>query len=157
VNYNLTVYSQDATDVLDDTGDQVGLHNSPAQAPWTLVDFVAWDSDGSLIADQQSDDDQAAASRQWTDGDYVDTSQLASGETLGRDKDSTDTNEPADWQNASTNKADAYGINSDKETPGAQNVPEFGTVMVPMMAIIVIYALLRRTSDKGNKKRKRTR
>jgi hypothetical protein len=74
-----------------------------------IIDYVAWGGDAG------TDDDLAVTRGEWTDGTYIDTSLLQENETIGRDKDSTDTNSPADWENV-TNEADPYGVNATMAT-----------------------------------------
>ena len=78
----------------------------------TIIDYVAW---GSNVG---TDDDSAVAAGEWSDGEFVDTSQILDFQTIGRDKYSTDTNTPADWEN-SYDIADPFGIHASAATPGA--------------------------------------
>jgi hypothetical protein len=142
-------------DMLDDT-DDLELLNSRGM----IVDYVAWGGDAG------SDDNDAAAWRQWTGGTYVDTSNLADNETIGRDKNSTDTDTPADWENTTTNEADPYGVNATHATPNAQNlcviIPEFDILLIPIliMSVIILYInrhhnllLLSKTQPNSGKKK----
>jgi hypothetical protein len=80
-------------------------------------------------------------------GTFIDTYDLKDSETIGRDKDSNDTNSFKDWQNA-TNKADPFGVDATTETPGARNldciIPEFQTIAIPMFLIFVLIAIIRK-------------
>jgi hypothetical protein len=100
-----------------------------------IIDYVAWG------ADPGSDDDDAVAAGQWTAGNYVDTTGLSEGASLGRDKDSNDTDLPADWEHPSTSQADPYGVNATVLTQGARNldIPEFEHLIFPMMFIALVY------------------
>jgi hypothetical protein len=118
------------SNMLDDT-DDLELINSRG----AIIDYVAWGGDPG------SDDDDAVTAGEWTDGEYVDTSLIVENETIGRDRDSNDTNSPSDWENA-TNEADPFGVNATHATPGAQNIdciiPEFDILAIPIMLISVI-------------------
>jgi hypothetical protein len=81
-----------------------------------IFDYLAWGADPGL------DDAVAVSLGVWTNGNYVDTSELAENETIGRDKLSTDGNSTGDWENPSTNEADPYGIHSTIATPCAINL-----------------------------------
>ncbi|UCE74023.1 MAG: DNRLRE domain-containing protein, partial [Methanomassiliicoccales archaeon] len=119
-------------------------------------DLTLYDDDGNMIdylvwgADIGVDDDSAAAWRQWTAGDYIDSSSLLENQTLGRDQNENDTDEPEDWQNAS-DKADPFGIDRSIEngsSPNACNVdfiiPEFEEIVIPFAFMILIVAVWRR-------------
>jgi hypothetical protein len=92
---------------------------------------------------------------QWANNEYVDTSQLLQNETLGRDKNSTDTDSPADWENSSTTRADPYGINATHSTPGAQNIdciiPEFNFLAIPLLTILILILLINRNYNFNSK------
>lgn len=82
-----------------------------------IIDYVAWGADPGI-------DDDGVPAYQWVDGDYIDTSQLSEGQTLGRDKNSNDTDQPQDWENA-TGYADHFGVDRTPifgPSPGARNV-----------------------------------
>ena len=115
--------------------DDLALKNSYG----TIVDYVAWGGDAG------TDDDLAVTRGEWTDGTYVDTSQIVENETIGRNKDSTDTNSPTDWENG-TNKADPYGVNATMATQGAQNIdciiPEFNFILIPILTISLFILLI---------------
>jgi hypothetical protein len=123
-----------------------------------MVDYLAWGGDAG------SDDDEAVSWRQWTDGEYMDTSELLENETIGRDKDSTDTDMPSDWENSTTDKADPYGVNATNQTQGARNIdciiPEFDLLAIPMLMIAVIFLSFKRyyySISKSNCKSKNKR
>jgi hypothetical protein len=108
-----------------------------------IVDYIAWG------ADQGADDDGAVTSNLWDDGDFINTSQLQDGQTIGRDKNSNDTDQPQDWQNA-TGYADPFGIDRSTQngsTPGLQNrdgIPEFSEIVFPFAVILILFAVGRR-------------
>ncbi len=109
-----------------------------------IIDYVAWG------ADPAADDDDAVSWGQWTDGEYVDTSDLLKNQTIGRDKDSNDTNLPANWENGS-GKADPFGIDRSTEngsTPHAQNIdfviPEFEEIVIPIVFMVLTLTIWRR-------------
>jgi hypothetical protein len=116
--------------MLDANDDLTLLDNNDA-----IINYVAWGSDPG------TDDDAAVNAGQWTNGEYIDTTSLLEGESLGRNKDSTDTDLPADWENPSTNQADPYGVDTSIITIGAQNlsIPEYDLFIVPIMFIALIY------------------
>jgi hypothetical protein len=116
---------------LGDTDDLALMDNSN-----NIIDYVAWGGDVG------TDDDLAVTRGEWTGGTYVDTSLLNDNETIGRDKDSNDTNTPADWEDG-TNKADPYGVNATMVTQGAQNIdrvviPEFNVLAIPIIFTLVL-------------------
>jgi hypothetical protein len=120
--------------------DDLALMNSNG----IIWDYVAWG------ADANSDDNTAASWRQWTDGEYVDTSLLIENQTLGRDLSSNDTDMPSDWENAS-NKADPFGVDRSIEngsSPGAQNIDfiisEFDEIFLPILFMLILVAVVRR-------------
>jgi hypothetical protein len=117
-----------------------------------ISDYVAWG------ADPGADDDNATAAGEWTDGNYVDTSQIAENDTIGRDEFSTDSNSPGDWENG-TGKADPFGVDATTATPGAQNVdviiPEFDILAIPtFLLIIIVFYFNRNYKFNLNKKKK---
>jgi hypothetical protein len=120
-----------------------------------IIDYVAWGADAG------TDDDEAVTWSQWTDGEYVDTSELLENQTIGRDQDSNDTNLPADWEDGA-GKADPFGIDrstANGSTPRACNVdfiiPEFSDGIIPITGfIIMIIVLQRKSRKKPNKSRK---
>jgi len=70
---------------------------------------------------------------------------MSEGQTLGRDKNSADTDTPDDWENATGNQADPFGINAAlAHTMGARNIdiPEFGDYVFGMLNIAVISIIL---------------
>jgi hypothetical protein len=125
------------TTMLEDSDDLTLLNDNDI-----IIDYVAWGADAG------SDDDNAVAWGHWTDGDYADTSDFTTNETLGRDKDSTDTDSSSDWENTTTEKADPYGVNATDVTLGSQNIdfviPEFEFALIPMMMIPVIFFTVKR-------------
>jgi hypothetical protein len=102
---------------LQEESDGVGLYRGA-----TIVDFVCWSRTGGYEPGVVHDD--AVAAGQWTDGDFYDALQTATGlktrpvmagETIGRDRDSTDSDDPDDWFGLG-------GIDAVAATPGAQNL-----------------------------------
>lgn len=90
--------------------DQCSLYVSGTSGPSTIVDFVAWG------ADPGTDDSNAinANHKVWDDGDFVSTIGMIQAHTIGRDKDSTDTNQPADWDKT-------CGADATQPTQGSRN------------------------------------
>jgi hypothetical protein len=139
----LHLYTGDDTDVFDDAGDQCSLYTGNTHSSDTIADFVAWDDDdGSLSEDQQSDDNNAVDAGIWDAGDYVDTSGVSEGNSIGRDSSSTDTNAITDW----SENGDAGS-----PTPGQQNIPEFSTLLIPIIGTIALFAVFRKLKIKGKK------
>jgi hypothetical protein len=112
-----------------------------------IVDYIAWG------ADPGDDDDSAVSSNLWDDGDFINTSVISAGQTMGRDMNSTDSDQPEDWQNA-TGCADPFGIDrstANGSTPGFQNrdgIPEFSDIGIPVVLMLMIFAVWRR-KNKG--------
>ncbi|MCK5561507.1 MAG: lamin tail domain-containing protein, partial [Thermoplasmata archaeon] len=126
----------------------------------SIIDYVAWGGDAGI------DDTAAAAAGEWTDGAYVDTSELLVNETIGRNKESTDTNSPADWEHPSSTRADPFGVNATNQTAGAQNldciIPEFDILAVPIAILTLITICINRfynsnPNQNSNKKKRRTK
>jgi hypothetical protein len=112
-----------------------------------VIDYMAWGED------PDSDDTTAVAWSQWTDGEYVDTSDIIENQTIGRDLSSNDTNLPADWEDGS-GKADPFGIDRSTvngATPNAQNVdmviPEFQEIILPIFIMLILVAVWRKRTD----------
>jgi hypothetical protein len=129
--YGPIIYgSLSPTTMLEITDDLAVINNNGI-----IIDYVAWGCDAG------TDDDNAVTWLQWTNGQYVDTSELVENETIGRDQYSTDTDLPADWENSSNSRADPFGIHATNQTVGTCNVdhiiPEFDILAIPMMIIAV--------------------
>ncbi|UCE38259.1 MAG: DUF2341 domain-containing protein, partial [Thermoplasmata archaeon] len=137
INYTVTTPQQ--LFMLEET-DDLALYDNNGY----IIDYVAWG------ADVGADDDSAFAWRHWTAGDYIDSSSFFENQTLGRDQNENDTDEPEDWENA-TGFADPFGIDRSNEngsSPNACNVdfiiPEFEEVIIPLTFMILIVAVWRR-------------
>ena len=76
----------------------------------------------------------------WTNATYIDTTGLSEAETLGRDASQTDTNVPDDWESGGV--ADPYGSDSEIETPGAVNIPEFDEYVTGLLSVAVIMIII---------------
>jgi hypothetical protein len=114
----------------DDEGDQCYLKDDED----LYVDFVAWDSDGSLTSDQQFDDDEAWRAGIWDNGDYVDTFNPASGyEYIFRTDSDTDTDQPVDWEVA--------------------YIPEFSEMIPPIAFVVLLFFVV---GKRKLRKRKRS-
>jgi hypothetical protein len=136
--YPMLIVNMTTTDPMLENSDDLSLVNDNS----VVIDYVAWGEDPG------SDDATAVIWSQWTDGAYVDSSELLENETLGRDKDSTDTNSVSDWENATSDKADAYGVNATAVTQGSQNIdfiiPEFDEITIPIFMMLIIVAVWRK-------------
>jgi hypothetical protein len=126
----------------------------------SIIDYVAWGGDAGI------DDTAAATAGEWSDGAYVDTSELAENETIGRDKESTDTNSPADWEHPSSTRADPFGVNATNQTAGAQNldciIPEFNILAIPILILTLVTLYINRfynsnSNQNSNKKKPQTK
>jgi hypothetical protein len=149
----ISYYDYSQKNILDNSDDLTLVNYNDM-----IYDYVAWGSDAG------TDDDTAVAYGQWIDGAYVDTSDFIAGETLGRDKYSTDTDTPIDWENESNTRGDPFGVNSTCETPSAKNeypfIPEFDIIAIPILIITVIILyfnknrnLLKYHKEKSGKKK----
>lgn len=94
----LVIDYKNTNKMLDDNDDLALVDNYG-----NIVDYVAWGEDPG------PDDENAVLANQWIDGEYIDTSLLLEGQTLGRDKNGNDTDQKEDWQNA-TGYADDFGV-----------------------------------------------
>jgi hypothetical protein len=104
-----------------------------------VIDYVAWGADAG------ADDDDAVSAGHWPDAAFIDTTPLSEGQTLGRDKNSADTDTPDDWENATSGQADPFGVNSTGATSGARNaytIPEFGDYAFLAVNIAVIMIII---------------
>jgi hypothetical protein len=81
-----------------------------------VLDYVAW---GCGAGD---DDDLAYSYNHWPEGVFINSTDLTANQTMGRNKNSTETNSTSDWENPTTNKADPYGIHAFDQTQGAINL-----------------------------------
>jgi hypothetical protein len=91
-----------------------------------VIDYVAWG------ADPGEDDDAAAAAGQWDNGDYVPLYFFIEGNSIGRDWNSTDTDQPADWVNSA----------GSSPTPGCPNVSEFQFIIIPATLVLLISIII---------------
>jgi hypothetical protein len=94
----LVIEYKNTNKMLDDNDDLALVDNFG-----NIVDYVAWGEDPG------PDDENAVVTNQWIDGEYIDTSLLFEGQTLGRDRNGNDTDQKEDWQNA-TGYADDFGV-----------------------------------------------
>jgi hypothetical protein len=151
----ISYYEYNNNNILDNI-DDLGLYDNNG----FINDYVAWGGDPGL------GDVNAIAAGIWSNDDFIDTSQLLANETIGRDRYSTDTNTPSDWENNVTTRADPFGINSTRETPGAINlypsIPEFEMLAIPILVVMVIMfyfnkidkSILKQSNRPHNKKNK---
>lgn len=113
-------YTGNPVEVFDNAEDECALYTgTPSTA--IVIDFVSWCFDGDYNPGQAHD--YAVSAGIWDSGDFFEIINtpgqlgliMLEGETIGRDKDSTDTNQPDDW--CSHGGRDARG-----PTPGEQNL-----------------------------------
>ena len=100
--------------------DQVALYKSATHTTSSIVDFVQWGTGGTLKDATQ--DILASSAGQWTHATMV-TAPI-SGQSLGRDRYSTDSNGTLDWTSTG-------GKDSNHPTQGAINISVPGTDIVP--------------------------
>lgn len=104
--------------VFNNLEDECALYKGSPSAS-TITDFVSWNFDGDY--DPGLAHDYAVSAGIWSDGDYFDILyepkgyRLVEGDTIGRDKDSTDTNKPEDWYGHG-------GVDANGPTPGERNL-----------------------------------
>jgi hypothetical protein len=116
-------YTGVPVEVFNNTQDEVALYNSTSSA-LTIVDFVSYCFDGEYIPDIAHD--YAVIAGIWDSNDYFGApppdywkfqQMILPGESVGRDKNSTDTNQPEDWDGKGGKDAIA-------PTPGSRNIHE---------------------------------
>jgi len=108
-------YYNHTGEIFNNSKDECGLFNSiPGNS--SIIDFISWSSD-----EQPSKGEAfkyAINAGRWTSGDYLNISwtknSVSDGESIGRDRNSTDTDKAADW--SSHGGKDAYF-----PTPGSAN------------------------------------
>ena len=116
------IYAGGTYSSLNDTRGAISLYNSDTtRDSTTIVDFVAYG------ADPGANDADAVAAGLWDDGDFV-LETVDANETIGRDKNSTDTNQPADWD-------DTGGPDAQQATYGYQN---FTNVFAPAPTAVTL-------------------
>ena len=126
---NLNLFTGEAyAGALGDSEDQVSLYNSSTHDVSTLVDFVQWGS--SSLADG-ADDDLAVAAGQWSSGVFVNAP--VQDQSIGRDRNATDSNGPIDWDNSG-------GDDSAIPSQGTINVSIPGADAIPPAAVSVVSA-----------------
>lgn len=92
-------YTQDESEVLGNVQGEVGLyHGNPKSS--TIIDFVCWSTDGGYTPGEAHG--HAVRAKQWSDGTFLDLGfpsgkSMVGGFSAGRDRDSTDTDMPDDW------------------------------------------------------------
>lgn len=100
---------------------------------YDMTDFVAYNrgESGYIPGDAH---DEAVEDGIWTDGDFFDITNVSEGESIGRDKNSTDTDEPEDWD-------DHGGVDADGLTQGYQNIPEFSDLITPLTVSTLVFVM----------------
>jgi len=124
--------------LLRNNDDELALHTGTPSL-WNIIDFMNWhdSSIGTYLGGIAHLRAWLAGIWDWGDYFNIHTNPVSDGESIGRDKDSTDTNQPADWD-------DHGGKDAAIDTPGARNIPEFGQIAVPVMAVLAVFAVFRR-------------
>jgi hypothetical protein len=124
-------YTGAQTSVFNDDMDEIALY-SGVPSRRTIVDFISWSSD---VYQAGIAHDMAVQSAIWTRDQFFKSANFSplpgqrrrsvrQGQSIGRDKDSTDTDLPVDWD--ITGGKDAMD-----NTPRAQNISVFGLTIMP--------------------------
>lgn len=90
--------------------DQCALYFNNNHSKSTIIDFVAWGN--NIVEDLET----AYNAGQWDLSIFVDTTNFKVGDSLGRTRDSNDTDKINDWELT-------CGADVDHPTPGAPNIP----------------------------------
>ncbi len=99
-----------ATDFLGSSSESLGLYDTSSN----IVDYVAYGSEPDTTTAGSPGNDAVTAG-QWTTDDFLPIGSLSEGETIGRDRNETDTNTSLDWDTHG-------GVDSIEPTPSAQNL-----------------------------------
>ncbi|MBI3872148.1 MAG: lamin tail domain-containing protein, partial [candidate division Zixibacteria bacterium] len=121
-------------DVFSDVMDECALYTG-APGSGTIRDFIAWTRDETITFTGGTAHGHAVSAAMWTAGDYLDAASagtsdeekiqsLFAGVTIGRDKDSHDSNLSGDW--GIDGGPDAIDM-----TPGALNFSPMGIAIGP--------------------------
>jgi len=110
-----------------------------------MIDFVAYNDGPSGFTPGEAHD-EAVDDGIWDDGDFFDVTDVSVNETFGRDKWSTDTDQPDDW-------CDHGGKDADGWTLGFQNtmekIPEFSELLPPVVIVFGVFLYYRRRRKLG--------
>lgn len=126
-----TYFTNNSDEVFNNTNDDCALFSKiPSNS--TIVDFVSWSSEG--IKSNDTTYNYAVKAAIWHAGDYLNinwtNNAVLDGESIGRNKNSTDTNTAKDWSSHG-------GIDAYSPTPGSQNK---GPFFSPENSIILVQA-----------------
>ena len=105
-----------------------------------MVDFIAYNNGTTGYVPGEAHD-EAVEDGLWSEGDFFDSSQVAEGETIGRDMYSRDLDDAGDWD-------DDGGKDAGIITQGYQNIPEFSGVIAPAGIIMALFILAKRKRKK---------
>jgi hypothetical protein len=116
-------YTQSQSEVLDNAQDEVGLYRGAARAS-SIIDFVCWSTEGDYMPGEAYR--HAVRAKQWSEGSFLDLGfpsgkSMVGGFSIGRDKDSSDTDSPDDWDRNG-------GRNAYFATAGLRNAGPYFTV-----------------------------
>ncbi|MCA9900236.1 MAG: VCBS repeat-containing protein [Ardenticatenaceae bacterium] len=126
-NDGINFYTGDGfAGALGDNEDQMALYNSSVHNKTTLVDFVQWGSGNLQI---KTDDDLAVLAGQWQNNVFV--TAPAADQSLGRDRNASDSNSITDWENTG-------GIDSASPSFGAINISIPGKDVTPPPIITAV-------------------
>ncbi len=100
---------------------------------FTMVDFMAYDLDGTGYVSGGAHN-ESITDGIWNQGAFFDSSAVSENETISRDGYSTDTDQPADWD-------DDGGVDAGQTTQGWQNIPEFEDFFLPVFGMIAPFRL----------------
>jgi len=108
-------YTNSAEEIFNNSKDECGLFNStPSNS--SIIDFISWSSDKEPSEGEAFS--HALDAGIWKAGNYLNINWtetcVSDGESIGRDKNSTDTNKAGDWNNHG-------GVDAYFATPGFSN------------------------------------
>jgi len=115
-------YTQGNLEILNNNKEEIALYTGSPKSS-TIADFVSWCSDGDYKAEKAHN--HAVKAKQWAEGAFFDIGfpsgkSVLGGFSIARDRNSTDTNSPDDWDR--NGGADTYFA-----TPGLVNIGPYFT------------------------------
>jgi LruC domain-containing protein len=112
---------------LSTSEDQIALYKSSTHSTTTLVDFVQWGTNNTLVDPTQQN--LAVSAGQWAVNTMI--AAPASGQSIGRDRYGMDSNTAADWTNTG-------GKDSNHATIGSVNVAIPGADITPPSVVTTL-------------------
>ncbi len=113
-----------------------------------MVDFVAYNRGTSGYSPGDAHD-EAVDYGIWEEDDFFDCTDVSVNETIGRDSESTDSDQPDDWD-------ESGGEDAGENTPGAQNIPEFPRFFMAVVPAMFMLMAVRNQKKRSSRKRKRS-